>query len=93
MSQVLDTADMNCLAIPTSTGTDASLQNRYKAAVEHARRLSAIYEKGQVEIALAWETVAELEKAQRHRQLPRLSHFERYCLENPDAPEARIYDV
>lgn len=56
-------------------GLQSGLHNRCKAALEHARRLSAIYTEGQIEIALAWETVDELEKAQRRYQVSRLSNF------------------
>jgi hypothetical protein len=53
-------------------------------------------------VAIAWETVGELQKAQRRTEAeqrsqpmstPELSNFEVYCSLNPDAPECRIYDV
>ena len=75
----------------TRLDRSASLENRLQAALEHARRLTAIYQEGQVEIAIAWENVEELRRAQANS--PQLSGFERYCLENPEAPESRIYDL
>ncbi|MEY2976151.1 MAG: CP12 domain-containing protein [Prochlorotrichaceae cyanobacterium] len=98
MSQVLTVLEIN----PTTTQAEAqittprsdrqpSLTNRLQGALEHARRLTAMYQEGQVEIAIAWENVEELQKAQAN--FPQLSGFEQYCLENPDAPESRIYDV
>jgi hypothetical protein len=93
MSQVLTVLDVNALPKQVDTHIGYSLQNRFQAALEHARRLTNMYEKGRIEIALAWETVEELEKAQRHSHTPRLTNFELYCLAHPDAPECRIYDL
>jgi hypothetical protein len=62
------------------------------AALEHARRLTAMYGTDNIEVALAWETVEELQVAARKRQKPVVSSLIRYCQENPDAPECRIYE-
>ena len=72
---------------------EPSLNSRLQAALEHARRLTAMYDVGQIEVAIAWETVEELEVAQRRQQASRPSAFAQYCAANPDAPECRMYDV
>ncbi|MEM8544025.1 MAG: Calvin cycle protein CP12 [Cyanobacteria bacterium P01_H01_bin.119] len=70
----------------SKNGTD----NRLQAALEHARRLTQIQGIGTIETVLAWETVEELRACMRHQPTPK-SAFERYCEENPDALECRIY--
>jgi hypothetical protein len=72
----------------------ATLDNRLKAALEHARRITEIYGLGNLDAVLAWETVEELQQADKPqiKNTPQNS-FSHYCLENPGAPEARIYDV
>ncbi len=93
MSQLLTALNVVDSCPTQAVNHDVSLQNRLRAALEHARRVTSMYEEDHIEIALAWEMVAELEKAQRHQTQPRLSNFELYCLMNPDAPECRIYDL
>ncbi|MDA0267276.1 MAG: Calvin cycle protein CP12 [Cyanobacteria bacterium] len=73
---------------PTSTLDTALL-----VAFEHARRLTDIYGTTVIDVAIAWETVEELQVAKARRQTPAKSAFARYCEAHPDAPEARIYDL
>lgn len=68
-----------------------SLQTRLEAALEHARRLTTMYGSDTIDVAIAWETVSELQKADQAQRQPHLSAFARYCAANPEAPEARIY--
>ena len=63
-----------------------------QAALEHARRLTAMHGISNIDVAIAWETVEELQTAKAHKRLAFKSAFERYCVDNPDAPESRIYD-
>ncbi|MGD1898644.1 MAG: CP12 domain-containing protein [Phormidesmis sp.] len=76
---------------------EAASENRLKAALEHARRLTEMYGSQRVEVAIAWETVEDLQTAQS-RQLKRNpvfsceSAFNRYCIETPCALECRVYD-
>jgi len=93
MSQILTILDVDSCPTQVDTHSVSPLQNRLRAALEHARRVTSMYEQDRIEIALAWEMVEELEKAQRHERVPRLTNFELYCLMNPDAPECRIYDL
>lgn len=69
-----------------------SLDSRIKAALEHARRLTAMYGTGNIEVAIAWETVEELQVAKAKQPQAAPTTFARYCAENPDAPECRIYE-
>lgn len=45
-----------------------TLEARLQVALEHARRLTAMYEPGAVEVAIAWDTVEELWTAQRRQR-------------------------
>jgi hypothetical protein len=77
---------------PTArTVAQPTLDNRIKAALEHARRLTALYGTDNIEVAIAWETVEELQGAKSRQMPPGQSTFARYCAENPEAPECRIY--
>lgn len=69
-----------------------TLESRLQAALEHARRLTTMYEPGSREIAVAWDTVEELWTAQRRQHAKAKTAFERYCATYPDAPECRIYE-
>jgi hypothetical protein len=70
-----------------------SLECQMRAALEHARRLTAMNGHYNREVAIAWEVVEELQFAQRQQQATVQSAFAQYCFANPDAPEARMYDV
>ncbi len=74
--------------------SESTLETRVKAALEHARRLTEMHGSSSTYVAIAWETVEELQtaKARQPRESLR-SAFDRYCAENPHALEARIYDV
>ncbi len=93
MSQILTALNVDSYPSQADTHSVSPLQNRLRAALEHARRVTSMYGQDRIEIALAWEMVEELGKAQRYDRAPRLSNFELYCLMNPDAPECRIYDL
>jgi len=90
---------VHTLPIPQSAAPIASpagkpeLETALKAALEHARRLTEMYGTDPVEVAIAWETVDELEtaKARQQAQAPATT-FESYCSAYPDAPECRIYE-
>ena len=90
---------------PPSVGTASTeaissrkpnLDATFEAALEHARRLTTMFGTDNAETAIAWETVEELQgvrarKAYLDSNTPR-GAFLRYCEQNPDALEARIYD-
>lgn len=79
-----------------SPSAEKACKNRLQAALEHARRLTQMYGYQGADVAIAWETVEELRTAGRTQFLPSASScqasFERYCIENPHAFEARSYD-
>ena len=70
----------------------SSLESALQAALEHARRLTEMYGTDNVEVALAWETVEELETAKAQQKAKAPTAFERYCAAYPDAPECRLYE-
>ncbi|MEB3268774.1 MAG: Calvin cycle protein CP12 [Leptolyngbya sp.] len=84
------------LTAPTPEVTTAtpqpSLDTAIAAALEHARRLTAMYGTDRPEVAIAWETVEELQTAKARRRQVQKSTFVRYCEAHPDAPECRIYE-
>ncbi len=71
-----------------------SLEQAIQAAIAQAR--AACQDGGTTsnECAVAWDIVEELqaEKSHRHSSDHRNS-LQRYCDDNPDADECRIYDV
>lgn len=74
--------------------SEAAFETQLKAALEHARRLTEMQGPENIEVALAWETVEELQTAKAgHRKVSPTIAFVRYCAENPGASEARMYDV
>jgi len=90
-----DRSTPNPATTPIATQTTTrypSLQTEFRATREHARRLTALYGAGSPEVAAAWDAVEDILRAKAH-QAQAMTPFERYCCENPDAPEARIYDV
>ncbi|RZM77963.1 Calvin cycle protein CP12 [Leptolyngbya iicbica] len=77
---------------PAKVIPSPSLATRLQAALEHARRLTEMRGTSDVEVAIAWETVEELQVAFYQRQPVVTNSLERYCSANPDAPECRIYE-
>lgn len=70
----------------------STLETTFQAALEHARRLTAMHGISNIDVAIAWGTVEELQTAKALNSLPVESAFARYCAAHPDAPESRIYD-
>lgn len=70
------------------------LADEIQKAIEEARAVCA--EKGarSRDCAAAWDVVEELQAEAAHQKAERLTKtaFEAYCEENPDAPEARVYE-
>lgn len=80
------------LAAPAKIAAQPSLDSQLKAALEHARRLTAMYGTANIEVAIAWETVEELQVAKARQKTATRSAFSQYCANNPEAPECRIYE-
>jgi CBS domain-containing protein len=70
-------------------------ESELEKAVKEARAICA--EKGPTskECAAAWDAVEELQAEASHQRAmkPSKTAFEEYCEENPEADEARVYDV
>lgn len=72
---------------------DKKFQEELEKALAHARAVCAEKGEDSPDCANAWDTVEEMraEVYHQHQNAPR-SNFDRYVENNPDAPEARIYD-
>jgi CBS domain-containing protein len=70
------------------------LEDRFEVAREEARVICAAKGATSRECAAAWDVVEELQaEASDRRVAPKgKSSFAKYCEENPDAEECRIYD-
>jgi CBS domain-containing protein len=71
------------------------LEKRIEKAVEEARAICTQKGPTSKECAAAWDIVEELQAEASHQRGQKLvkTAFEEYCEENPDAAEARIYEV
>ena len=89
------TTTASTLSTPLQTPSpEAAFETQLQAALEHARRLTEMHGPESVEVALAWETVEELQTAKAgHLKVNPTIAFVRYCAEHPGAAEARVYDV
>ncbi|MGJ3245307.1 MAG: Calvin cycle protein CP12 [Elainellaceae cyanobacterium] len=79
-------------SFPASTQLTLSVQ--IVNAREAARTISQTYGVTSPESSVAWDIVEELlvvYSRQRTKQV--MTPFEEYCLQYPDAPESRIYEV
>ena len=88
MAASTNTAPAVAIAEPQS-----ALETTFSAALEHARRLTAMYGTNNTAVTFAWEAVGELNIALAQKQVPARTAFACYCDAHPDAPEARIYEV
>lgn len=74
----------------TSTTT---IEDQIQAAISEAHAICDRLGATSQECAVAWDTVEELQaEASHQKQEPQPTAFERYCSENPDADECRIYE-
>ncbi|MEB3310476.1 MAG: Calvin cycle protein CP12 [Snowella sp.] len=73
----------------------ANIDDAIEIARQEARAICAAKGEQSPECAAAWDSVEELQAEaahQRSQQKPPKSAFQRYCEENPDADECRLYD-
>ena len=70
-----------------------SLDAELQVALEHARRLTAMYGTELSDVAVAWDIVEELLATKARQRQAQPTAFNEYCEQFPDALEARIYDV
>ncbi|NJN19965.1 MAG: hypothetical protein HC812_00570 [Leptolyngbya sp. RL_3_1] len=68
-------------------------QDELEKARAQARSVCAEKGEGSPECAAAWDAVEEMQAEVSHQhQAPKKSNFDQYVEDNPDAPEARIYE-
>ena len=67
------------------------LQKRIIEALQEARQLT---QQGNQQMAsVAWDEVEKLMSQSSRQRAISKNNFEIYCQENPEAPEARVYDL
>lgn len=71
------------------------LDQRVEQAIAEARSICTEFGATSKQCMVAWETVEELQAEASHQRAipPTKSAFEEYCEENPEAAEARMYEV
>ncbi|MGK7888199.1 MAG: Calvin cycle protein CP12 [Leptolyngbyaceae cyanobacterium] len=75
------------------TSTTQTIESRLDAALSQAHEACDLDSRSP-NCATAWDIVEELQSEIAHRREAKpMTAFERYCEENPDADECRIYDV
>ncbi len=87
-------------SIPSSSNsavpaTPQSIEEAIQQALLQARSACEVSGSTSSDCAVAWDIVEELQAERSHRQtsVHTKNSFERYCDENPEADECRIYDV
>ena len=71
----------------------SNIQDQIEQEKEQARRACETSGDSSAECAAAWDVVEELQAEASHkRQTKPKSSLERYCDENPEAAECRVYD-
>ncbi len=71
----------------------SNIQEQINKEREEARKACSIDDKSP-ECAAAWDAVEELQAEAAHQQQanPVKNDFEKYCEDNPDADECRVYE-
>lgn len=71
----------------------SDIQQQIQKEREAAREVCSTEGDGSQNCAAAWDTVEELQaEASHQRQSKPKNSLEKYCDENPDADECRVYD-
>ncbi len=71
----------------------SNIQEKIQDELQQARAVCDIKGGNSPECAAAWDAVEELQaEASHQKQNQPQSNFERYCSDNPDAAECRIYE-
>jgi hypothetical protein len=69
------------------------IEEKIQQEVEEARAICDISGSNSAECAAAWDAVEELQAEASHkRQEKPKTAFEKYCDDNPEADECRLYD-
>ncbi len=73
--------------------TMSNIQEQIEQEREQARAACGINGETSAECAAAWDAVEELQAEASHkRQTKPKNSLEKYCDDNPDAAECRVYD-
>jgi hypothetical protein len=85
---------LETLRSPASVQADVgqTLEGAIQQAIAEARATCDLNGANSGACAVAWDIVEELQAECSHRRVKKNS-LERYCDENPDAVECRVYDV
>jgi uncharacterized protein YgiB involved in biofilm formation len=71
----------------------SNIKEQILVEVKQARETCETSGTGSQECAVAWETVEELQSELAHQQQDKPKNsLERYCDDNPEADECRVYD-
>jgi hypothetical protein len=71
----------------------SDIQEKIQDELQEARAVCDIKGGNSPECAAAWDAVEELQaEASHQKQHQPQSNFEKYCSDNPDAAECRIYE-
>lgn len=70
------------------------IQERIQEGLTEARKVCSTEGATSAECAVAWDEVEELQAEASHRKSaqPEKTSLEKYCDDNPDAAECRLYD-
>jgi CP12 domain len=71
----------------------SNIQEQIEQELAQARAACDVNGIGSPECAAAWDAVEELQaEASHQREEPHQNAFEKYCSDNPDADECRLYE-
>ena len=71
----------------------SDIQDKIQDELQEARTVCDTEGSSSAECAAAWDAVEELQaEASHQRQTKPKNSLEKYCDENPDADECRVYD-
>ena len=77
----------------TQTEVTTGIQEKIQEEVEQARTVCDISGGNSAECAAAWDAVEELQaEASHQRQVKPKNALEKYCDDNPEADECRLYE-
>ncbi|MGB3493157.1 MAG: Calvin cycle protein CP12 [Elainellaceae cyanobacterium] len=77
-----------------SNSSESKLDQELVEALDNALTISEQQGLTSSAAAVAWDIVEEIMAAKSRQRTKRdMTRFEQYCLEHPEAPESRIYDV
>jgi hypothetical protein len=76
-----------------TTTPPSDIQEKIEEELQNARTVCDLSGSNSGECAAAWDAVEELQaEASHQKQVKPKNSFEKYCDDNPDAAECRIYD-